>query len=1182
MTDSNLIEQAKLGDPQAIETLMNQSLQSRGMRAVVARQGDSLEVVLEAERIPNRQALTAFVQKGMANLDIQSIRSIRILGQQIGAGYPAWMQELQLEPSQPLPDAASLNIQPETAATSTTAEYPTEMPLETRLDSATDPMNELGALWAEQSTEETPDFLQELLSTDAESTTELAEPPNGEPSNDEGLIDFLNELSGTPDTDFSSQGETYPSEATQDLSVFADESSPVPHEADFQALLAETPQNDWSDRSNSSELWTDSADFSADFSDQGSVTPAGEPDADLLDFLDEAAPDAQTLDLSNSADFSTLFDDSETASRSSLPADEITSTFLSQSSDPLPAADMPPPSLDNPLLNSQIDDLFAAEPTGEAELFTEELLSEQPPEAGEDLLQALVSGPTESATPSFDELTERDPWMEGTEDVVLGMPEQPPAAPATETEELLPDFLRQPSPELELVLEETPLTAEPPPEPEPTFQPETWEPTSESTETSPEWSQSSEIPEPLAEPTADFAINEPIAEPTAEPIGSNATADFSDQEPIPWQPWQPWQNTESTEEAAAPTDIPASDLTADDFSLDPRPDSPDFSDQTAASDVPPQVEPPQPSDFAWSGEFADSEVEVEEIPPDFLLDWQDEFLPEATEPSLPPQSTEVVSTGALDFPAAPADPEASMLDQSIPDPSTELPSLESELAALDLTTSSPEFTEVNAEFNPELDTELDTINSSALESNDFAELRLDLPDSPDAELAELLSATPEGTAVEPPADWLAEASQPTDFPEELFAEPSATEGNSETAEPVNLSADQSVAPAPLPDLSQETLEAGLGEFRADFDEPLPPEFYQPDTDVQEPLNLDVDESEADYIIEDSTPAEEYTPPPLPPQPQSGQPQPAAESSGPPWLFPLVLGLVCVLFAAIGFFVFWSRVRAPLNPPPTSDPPEPPAAEPTAPAAPTSPSSANPASPTANNPANDPANALKLAFERGATAVTLSQAAQSVDDWRLVASKWQQAIDLLQLVPASSPSYPAAQQKLAEYRSYLTVAQQKAKQPIVAAVPLGSANIRTPAAAQAAISCSPVASTPDSQPIELSKVQFDPTADQTKASPLVGCITNHTEQPIAAVDVAYSSSATDNPDNEATTEASGKLNFSKLDPKQTVPFKSAFTIAPNIGKVTIASISWTGTGTNAAQQLPVSVSVERPEKQEGEA
>jgi hypothetical protein len=101
MTQLDLIEQAKQGDPSAIAALMNKSLQPKGMTALVDRHDDRLEVTLAAERVPNRQALTAFVEKGISNLGIQIIKSVRVMGQQIGAESPAWTHELHLQTPTP-------------------------------------------------------------------------------------------------------------------------------------------------------------------------------------------------------------------------------------------------------------------------------------------------------------------------------------------------------------------------------------------------------------------------------------------------------------------------------------------------------------------------------------------------------------------------------------------------------------------------------------------------------------------------------------------------------------------------------------------------------------------------------------------------------------------------------------------------------------------------------------------------------------------------------------------------------------------------------------------------------------------------------------------------------------------------------------------------------------------------
>ncbi|NET48591.1 MAG: hypothetical protein F6K09_07645 [Merismopedia sp. SIO2A8] len=84
-----------------------------------------------------------------------------------------------------------------------------------------------------------------------------------------------------------------------------------------------------------------------------------------------------------------------------------------------------------------------------------------------------------------------------------------------------------------------------------------------------------------------------------------------------------------------------------------------------------------------------------------------------------------------------------------------------------------------------------------------------------------------------------------------------------------------------------------------------------------------------------------------------------------------------------------------------------------------------------------------ALQRASSAATLSESAQSRDDWRLVAGRWQQAINLLLAVPASSPNYGNVTAKLADYRRNLTIAQQKSNQPLPNRSQTGSVVVISP-------------------------------------------------------------------------------------------------------------------------------------------
>lgn len=69
-----------------------------------------------------------------------------------------------------------------------------------------------------------------------------------------------------------------------------------------------------------------------------------------------------------------------------------------------------------------------------------------------------------------------------------------------------------------------------------------------------------------------------------------------------------------------------------------------------------------------------------------------------------------------------------------------------------------------------------------------------------------------------------------------------------------------------------------------------------------------------------------------------------------------------------------------------------------------------------------------AIDVATSAVTISQSAVSREDWNLVANRWQEAIQLLKAVPASSQHHSTAQQKLSQYQNLLADAKQRSTPP----------------------------------------------------------------------------------------------------------------------------------------------------------
>lgn len=90
----------------------------------------------------------------------------------------------------------------------------------------------------------------------------------------------------------------------------------------------------------------------------------------------------------------------------------------------------------------------------------------------------------------------------------------------------------------------------------------------------------------------------------------------------------------------------------------------------------------------------------------------------------------------------------------------------------------------------------------------------------------------------------------------------------------------------------------------------------------------------------------------------------------------------------------------------------------------------------NPPATSDTYAQAVDIASGA--LNISQSAVCQDDWKLVAKYWQQAINLLKEVPASSPNQANAKQKLPLYQRYLATAQTKAAPPPKAKPSLPSA------------------------------------------------------------------------------------------------------------------------------------------------
>jgi len=87
---------AQQGDTQAIATLMNQSLQSRGVTAKLTRTGDRLNILLEGDQVPDANSLTAYLQTSLTKLRAPGIRTVQMVGRQRESAKIAWNRSFNM------------------------------------------------------------------------------------------------------------------------------------------------------------------------------------------------------------------------------------------------------------------------------------------------------------------------------------------------------------------------------------------------------------------------------------------------------------------------------------------------------------------------------------------------------------------------------------------------------------------------------------------------------------------------------------------------------------------------------------------------------------------------------------------------------------------------------------------------------------------------------------------------------------------------------------------------------------------------------------------------------------------------------------------------------------------------------------------------------------------------------
>ncbi len=88
-----MMELAQQGNCQAITTLINQSLNPRGINTFTKIRNSCLHIFLESEPVSTKESTAQFVHKKLIFLKIKSIQSIKIYGRKTGNKAIVWAQE---------------------------------------------------------------------------------------------------------------------------------------------------------------------------------------------------------------------------------------------------------------------------------------------------------------------------------------------------------------------------------------------------------------------------------------------------------------------------------------------------------------------------------------------------------------------------------------------------------------------------------------------------------------------------------------------------------------------------------------------------------------------------------------------------------------------------------------------------------------------------------------------------------------------------------------------------------------------------------------------------------------------------------------------------------------------------------------------------------------------------------
>jgi len=76
---------------------MNRSLTAKGITVRTQLTDGCLHIMLQAEFVPNQQAIVAYVTKGIKDLEVTAVKSLILYGRRQGADFPDWTERVELQ-----------------------------------------------------------------------------------------------------------------------------------------------------------------------------------------------------------------------------------------------------------------------------------------------------------------------------------------------------------------------------------------------------------------------------------------------------------------------------------------------------------------------------------------------------------------------------------------------------------------------------------------------------------------------------------------------------------------------------------------------------------------------------------------------------------------------------------------------------------------------------------------------------------------------------------------------------------------------------------------------------------------------------------------------------------------------------------------------------------------------------